>query len=83
MKHSEIKYVEFQRVGQVSSGIPSRSFDMIITNLKDNTSTTFAGIDKGEHKNLVSYLKSKNIKMRSVDLETHQQVDFDDEDEDD
>lgn len=67
--------------------MPSRSFDMIITNIKDNASTTFAGIDKAEHKNLVNYLKSKNIKMRNLDVETNQHVDFDvdgeDEEEDD
>jgi hypothetical protein len=45
---------------------------MTITSLKDNSSFTFAGIDKAEHKNLVNYLKSKNIKMRSVDVETNQ-----------
>lgn len=43
---------------------------------------TFQGIDKGEHKNLMNYLKSKNIKMRSVDVETNQQIDFGDDDED-
>lgn len=56
---------------------------MTITTLKaGETPITFAGIDKSEHKNLMSYLKSKNIKMRSVDVETNQQIDFgDDEDE--
>ena len=82
IKHSGIKFVEFSRIGQINSGIPSRSFDMIVTSLKDNTSTTFAGIDKAEHKGLVKYLKSKNIKMRSVDVETNQQIDFDDESDD-
>lgn len=55
---------------------------MTITTLKaGETPITFAGIDKSEHKNLMSYLKSKNIKMRSVDVETNQQIDFGDEDE--
>jgi len=52
--------------------MPSRSFDMTITKLKDDTSITFAGIDKAEHKNLMNYLKSKNLKMRTVDAETNQ-----------
>lgn len=72
IKHSEIKFVEFSRIGQVTSGMPSRSFDMTITRLKDDTSITFAGIDKAEHKCLTNYLKSKNVKMRSVDVETKQ-----------
>jgi len=72
IKYSEIKFVEFQRLNS-SSGVPSRSFDMTITTLKaGETPITFAGIDKSEHKNLMSYLKSKNIKMRSVDVETNQ-----------
>jgi hypothetical protein len=33
---------------------------------------TFAGIDKAEHKNLLNYFKSKNVKMRNVDVETNQ-----------
>ena len=82
LKHTEIKYVEFSRVGQISSGIPSRTFDITIASSKDGQSFNFAGIDKAEHKNLVNYLKNKNIKMRSVDVETQQQVDFDVDDED-
>jgi len=70
MKYSEIKSVEFQRLG-ASSGMPSRSFDMTVTSLKDEGPYTFAGIDKAELKNLMGYFKSKNIKMRSVDVETN------------
>lgn len=42
---------------------------------------TFAGIDKAEHKNLLNYFKSKNVKMRNVDVETNQQIDFGDDEE--
>ena len=45
---------------------------MTVTRLKDDLTITFAGIDKTEQKNLMSYLKSKGVKMRSVDLETNQ-----------
>ena len=51
--------------------MPSRSFDMTVTKLKDDSNVTFAGIDKEEQKNLMNYLKSKNVKMRSVDVETN------------
>jgi structure-specific recognition protein 1 len=70
IKLSEIKYVEFSRIG--SSGMPSsRSFDLTVARLTDNSSITFAGIDKDEYKNLSAYLKDKGIKMRSVDVETN------------
>lgn len=52
--------------------MPSRSFDMTITRIKDDSAITFAGIDKDEHKGLINYLKSKNIKIRNVDVETKQ-----------
>lgn len=47
VKVSEIKSVEFSRLGGKSAGMPaSRSFDMTVTLLKDDSSMTFAGIDK-------------------------------------
>ncbi len=64
----------------MGAGMPSaRSFDMTVTCLSDTQTITFGGIDKAEHKNLVNYLKSKGVKMRNVDLETNQQIDFSDE----
>ena len=37
IKLSEIKFVEFSRLGQIGgSSVPSRSFDMIITKMKDD-----------------------------------------------
>lgn len=80
IKLSEIKYVEFSRIG--SSGMPSsRSFDLTVARLTDNSSITFAGIDKDEYKNLSAYLKDKGIKMRSVDVETNQHIEMSDEEE--
>lgn len=82
IKLSEIKHVEFSRIGGMGVGMPaSRSFDMIVTLLKDNSSITFAGIDKQEHKNLMSYLKAKGVKMRSVDVETNREIDVDSEEQ--
>ena len=72
IKLSEIKFVEFSRIGQLGgSGMTARSFDMTVTKLKDDSQITFAGIDKAEQKNLMAYLKSRNVKMRSVDVETN------------
>jgi structure-specific recognition protein 1 len=72
IKHQEIKYVEFSRIGGPGTGMPSsRSFDMTITKL-DGEAVHFAGIDKQEHKNLIAYLKAKSIKMRTVDLDNRE-----------
>jgi structure-specific recognition protein 1 len=84
IKLSEIKYVEFSRIAQIGgSSLPSRSFDMTFTKLKDDGQFTFAGIDKEEQKNLTNYLKSKNVKMRTVDVETNQHIDLSDDEYDD
>lgn len=50
--------------------MPSRSFDIKITKM-DDAELNFMSIDKEEQKNLLSYFKAKNIKMRAVDLETN------------
>lgn len=72
IKLSEIKFVEFSRIAQIGgSGMASRSFDMTITKMKDDSNVTFAGIDKEEQKNLMNYLKSKNVKMRTVDTDNY------------
>ena len=47
IKLSEIKFVEFTRVGG-GSGLPSKSFDMKVTSMKDDSSITFGGIEKTE-----------------------------------
>src|SRR5688500_7874378 len=72
IKISEIKFVEFSRIGQIGGSGTSRSFDISVTKMKDDTTVTFAGIDKEEHKNLMNYFKSKNVKVRTVDVETNQ-----------
>lgn len=75
IKLTEIKYIEFSRLGGMGAGMPSsRSFDMTVTCLSDNQPITFGSIDKSEHKNLVNYLRAKGVKMRNVDLETNQQI---------
>lgn len=77
VKLSDIKYVEFSRIGGMGAGMPaSRSFDMTVARINDEPQITFAGIDKQEHKNLINYLKSKGVKMRSVDVETNHQIDL-------
>ncbi len=82
IKLSEIKYIEFSRIGGMGAGIPSsRSFDMTVTLLSGEPAVTFAGIDKQEHKNLFTYLKSKNVKMRSVDVETNREIDLSEDEE--
>lgn len=72
IKLSEIKFVEFSRIGSLTGQGTSRSFDVSVTKLKDDKTETFAGIDKEEHKNLMNYFKSKNVKVRTVDIETNQ-----------
>jgi structure-specific recognition protein 1 len=80
IKLSEIKYVEFSRVGGMGAGGPSsRSFDMKVTKINDEQSITFSSIEKQEHKNLMSYLKAKGIKMRSVDVDNNKEIDLSDE----
>jgi structure-specific recognition protein 1 len=47
IKLTEIKYVEFSRIGGMGAGMPaSRSFDMTVTCLSDLPAITFGGIDK-------------------------------------
>ena len=47
IRHSEIKWVEFSRIGQGTAGL-SRSFDVTLTKLKDDSNVTFLSIDKEE-----------------------------------
>ena len=71
MRHSEIKFVEFSRIAQGGQAA-NRSFDLTITKLKDNTTISFASIEKEEQRLLTEYFKSAGIKMRVVDPETLQ-----------
>lgn len=79
IKHNQIKYIEFSRLGGMGAGMPSsRSFDMTVSKINGET-IAFAGIDKAEHKNLVAYLKAKNVRTRNVDAETNQQIELSEE----
>jgi hypothetical protein len=71
VRHSEIKFVEFSRIAQGGQAA-NRSFDLTITKLKDNTTISFASIEKEEQRLLTEYFKSAGIKMRVVDPETLQ-----------
>ena len=68
IRHSEIKCVEFQRVGKGSSGA-SRSFDIILTKLRDDTRVTFLSIDQEEMQVLMTYLKHSSIKTNFLDAD--------------
>ena len=82
IRHSELKSVEFSRVGQGTTGV-SRSFDITLTKLRDDTQITFLSIDKEEQKVLMSYFKASGIKSRIVDADGgHQNLDSDSGEED-
>ncbi len=80
IKFTEIKHIEFSRIEQGATS--SKSFDVTVTRLKDDTSVTFAGIEKTEQRILTDYFKSKGIKLRTVDIETNQQIALSEEDDD-
>ena len=68
IRHSELKSVEFSRVGQGTTGV-SRSFDITLTKLRDDAQTTFLSIDKEEQKVLMAYFKQSGIKTRILDAD--------------
>ena len=77
IRHSELKSVEFSRVGQGTTGV-SRSFDITLTKLRDDTQVTFLSIDKEEQKILMDYFKQSGIKTRILDADgAHREVNFD------
>lgn len=89
IRHSELKHVEFSRTNQTQS----RSFDLNLTKLKDNTQVNFASIDKNEQKILEAYFKNAGIKVLQADEHgkvtqikdsphKHKPAEYDDEDED-
>lgn len=64
IKHKEIKYVEFNRIGS-SSGGTGRSFDFSVHRIdQDGVYEQFKNIDKTELKVLIRYFKQAGIKMR-------------------
>ena len=80
IRHSELKCVEFSRVGHGTAGL-SRSFDITLTKLKDDSTVHFLSIDKEEQKVLMGYFKSSNIKVHTVDVDTHAVMESDSGDE--
>ena len=78
IKHSDIKSVEFSRVGHGTAGL-SRSFDITLTKLREETQITFQGIDKEEEDCLKNYFKQSGIKTRLVDVETKDPISSDSE----
>lgn len=62
MMHSELKYVEFQRV---STG---KSFDIEIVGRE--TTDQFKNIDKAEYPALMTYFRKSGLKMRQRSAET-------------
>lgn len=68
IRHSEVKCVEFSRVGGGSTGV-SRSFDIILTKLRDDSRVTFLSIDKEEMSVLMSYFKQSSIKTTFLDAD--------------
>lgn len=82
LRHSEVKCVEFSRVGGGTAGL-SRSFDVQLTKLKDDTTIQFHSIDKEEQAVLMKYFKASNIKIRTVDVDTQREVEMDSESGDD
>ena len=73
IKHTDLKSVEFSRIGHGTAGL-SRSFDVTLTKLRDESQITFQGIDKEEEECLKSYFKSSGIKTRTIDVETHNEI---------
>ena len=63
IRHSEIKWVEFSRVGQGAANL-TRSFDVTFTKAKDDSTHTFLSIDKEEQQVLMAYFKQSNIKIK-------------------
>ena len=62
IRHSELRFVEFSRIGGGSSGL-SRSFDVTLTKLNDGGKITFMSIDKEEQQlfgDFVSWIDNYN-----------------------
>lgn len=63
-------------MGQGTTGV-SRSFDITLTKLRDDSQVTFLSIDKEEQKILMDYFKHSGIKTRILDADGAQRdVDF-------
>lgn len=65
--HSEIGVVSFSRLGTTSGG-SSRTFD-IKFHMKNGSDIQFSSINREEYANLEEFLRSKRIKVKSVNNE--------------
>lgn len=79
IKHSEIKYIEFSRIGG-GGALSGKSFDVSLTKIKDEPKITFQSIDKDEYQNLIAHFKQSGVRMRTVDLETNEKYDIEEGD---
>ena len=71
IRHKDVKYVEFLRIGQGGNQGTGRNFDLTIKMIdQDATNETFKNIDKKELGVLVKYFKGSSIKMRQIDSES-------------
>jgi structure-specific recognition protein 1 len=79
IRHKEIKYVEFSRIGNTTGGT-GRSFDFSIAKIdsESNVDSTFKNVDKNELKAVVKYFKDAGIKMRQIDSDTNKARDMND-----
>jgi structure-specific recognition protein 1 len=79
IKHKEIKYVEFSRIGSTTGGT-GRSFDFVIAKLESESTAdhAFKNVDKKELKALMKYFKDAGIKMRQIDSDTNKAIDLND-----
>lgn len=76
IKHKEVMYVEFQRVGQQAGGT-ARFFDISVCR-KDVGAEQFKNIDKKELKVLIEYFRKAGIKLRQFNADENQSKDIDD-----
>ena len=76
IKHKDIMYVEFHRIGQQAGG-PARYFDISICR-RELGAEQFKNIDKQELKVLIEYFKRSNIKMRQFNADQNRTVEIDD-----
>ena len=75
IKHKEVMYVEFQRVGQQAGGT-ARFFDISVAR-KDLGAEQFKNIDKKELKVLMHYFKKAGIKLRQFNADQAESKDID------
>ena len=79
IKHKEIKYVEFSRIGTTTSSGTGRHFDLSIIKIdSESGNETFKNIDKRELKNFMQYFRVAGIKMRQLDGDTNKSREMED-----